>query len=730
MELVRVLLVEDHPHLRQLLRGFLAEDPAISLVGEADTRQEALLQARQTLPDVVLVDVSLPGGGGVEFTRILKRELPQTKVIILLEEENEVYRKASGDCGASGYLPKVQTPFRLLPLIKAIQLGTTLGGEMEEKAPISGDHTDRRRFRVVEAGLDWFLKNVSCQDACPAHTDVPTYAALISQGRFEDAFQVNRRYNVFPSILGRICTRVCQTACRRSIVDDPISICNLKRSAGDMRDELRPRSAEEPAMYLKVAVVGTGPAGMTVAKDLADLGYQVTIFEALGVVGGMLRVGIPAYRLPRHLIDEAVNELQALGVDVRLNTPIGKDLKLGDLMQQYQAVVIAAGAHKPEKLGIPGEDLEGVLHGVTFMRMVNLEEKIPLGQSVAVIGLGHTAIDCARSSVRLGAKDVHIIYRRTAAESGAGEEEIHEAEEEGVHFHYLTSPLRVVSNDGLRVGGLECQRNELGEPDASGRRRPVPVPGSEYILPIDNLIPAVSQSPDMSFLPEEIGLEVSRWDRLVVDQQSFMTSQPGVFAIGDFITGPRDVINVIADGHRAAASVDIYLRGPREVSQRMRAVEVAPYGRDGLYLTIDRMSMPTLPPKDRGSLEAEVELGYSPEEAMLEASRCLQCHINVIIDSEKCILCGGCVDVCPYNALSMVSLAAFELDEGLPVNGERGGVLLLNEERCVRCGLCEARCPTKAISMVRMHRDEKSRYLFQRTAAPKVAVPVVSGRKS
>jgi formate dehydrogenase major subunit len=722
VETIRVLLVEDHPHLRQLLRDFLAQDPAVRLVEEAETGQAAILRARAASPDVALIDISLPDCSGMEVARTLTRERPQTKVLLLLEEDEQEYRKASRESGASGCLLKVDTPSRLLPLIKALHHGTTLGGHMEEKTPVIAQGRKRKRYRVVQADLDWFQQNISCQEACPAHTDVPSYAALISQGRFLEAFLVNQRYNVFPSILGRICTRVCQSACRRALVDDPVSICYLKRSAGDLRGEGKARPVAGPSLDLKVAVVGAGPAGLTVAKDLSDLGYQVTIFEALGVVGGMLRVGIPAYRLPRHLIDEAAEELRAAGVEIRLNSPIGREVRLEDLMQEYQAVVIAAGAHKPEKLGIPGEDLAGVLHGVTFMRMVNLGEEIPLGQRVAVVGLGHTAVDCARSAVRLGAQAVHVVYRRTAAEAGAGEEELREAEEEGVQFHYLASPVRVLSEDGQRVSGLECLRNRLGEPDADGRRRPIPNAGSEFVLPIDTLIPAISQSPDLSFLPDEIGLEVSRWDRLVVDPQTFMTSQAGIFAVGDFITGPRDVIHVIADSHKVAAAVDTYLRGPREVERSVQMEVLTPYVRDESYLRIGRQAMPTLPPEQRRNLEAEVELGYSRETAMAEASRCLQCQVNVMIDSQSCILCGGCVDVCPYDALSMVPLDNLEIAEGLALDAATGAALLLNEERCVRCGLCENRCPTGAIRMVRLHRDESSRYFLQEAAAPTAAV--------
>lgn len=708
MEPIKVLLVEDHPRLRQPLRDFLGEDPEIRLVGEAETGQEAFLRAGELKPDVTLVDIRFANGKGMELARALRKEWPQLRIVLLLDEVNEEYGKASRDCGACGFLAKVEAPFRLLPLIKAVHRGTSLREEMEAKAPLAQESTNRKGYRVVEADMDWFLKNIGCQDACPAHTDVPAYAALISEGRFEEALQVNRQYNVFPSILGRVCTRICQSACRRALVDDPVSICYLKRASGDLGSQkLEPRG-ERPSLGAKVAIVGAGPAGLTVAKDLADLGYQASIFEALGVVGGMLRVGIPAYRLPRRLIDEAAEALTAAGVEIRLNTPVGREVKLEDLVREYQAVIVAAGAHKPEKLGIPGEDLAGVLHGVTFMRMVNLGEKTELGQRVAVVGLGHTAVDCARSAVRLGAQEVYIVYRRSASEAGAGEEELREAEEEGVQFHYLASPVRALSQDGHRVSSLECLRNRLGEPDADGRRRPLPIAGSEFLLPIDTLIPAVSQSPDLSFLDVDIGLEVSRWDRLVVDPQTFMTNRRGIFAIGDFITGPRDVIHVIADGHRLAASVDAYLRGPQRVERRVWMRAESPYARGGSYLRQGRHPMPTVPVSKRQELGTEVELGFSREMAMSEASRCLQCQINVIIDSQRCILCGGCVDVCPYDALSMVPLSRLDMGEGLDLGGEQGAALLLNEERCVRCGLCENRCPTKAITMGRLYIEERS----------------------
>ncbi|TAK36636.1 MAG: 4Fe-4S dicluster domain-containing protein [Chloroflexota bacterium] len=562
------------------------------------------------------------------------------------------------------------------------------------------------RFRLVRTGAEWFAKNIKCQDRCPAHTDVPRYVSLIAQGRFADAYEVNRTANVIPAILGRVCVRLCEGACRRRDLDETVSICHLKRSAADFgRLGTRPGTPIERKRQ-RVGIVGAGPTGLTAASDLAQLGYRVAIFEALPVVGGMLRVGIPPYRLPRDVIQNTIiQDLESLGVDIHLNRPVGKDIGLDHLIRIFDAVLIAAGAHKPEKLGIPGEHLDGVLHGVTFMRRANLGEPTGLGERVAVIGLGHTAIDCARSAVRLGAKSVHVIYRRTAAEAAVGAEEIEEAEEEGVTFHYLVSPTAINSDDQSRIVGLACVRNALGEPDASGRRRPVPVPGSEFILPVDTVIPAVSQSPDITFLPPEIGLEMSRWDRLEVDKRTFMTNKPGVFAAGDFITGPRDVIGVIADAHAVSASIDAYLNGGQRLQRRAKFTVLQRYQRDGDYLTTQRAPMPTLPTAERASLQEEVELGLALAAARTEATRCLQCQINVMIDSTRCVLCGLCIDACPQGVLRMVAIEALSTDDQTAVSlgghlPTSGAAMVIDEKLCIRCGLCENRCPTKAISMV------------------------------
>jgi formate dehydrogenase major subunit len=570
------------------------------------------------------------------------------------------------------------------------------------------------RFRVKVPDERWFEENIGCENACPVNTDAPAYIAAIMGVDFDKAFEINRGDNLFPAILGRICVHPCEEKCRRGIqFDRPISICSLKRASADFRveptkrrelDEIRRKKKKDQ----KVAIIGAGPSGLAAANDLARMGYRVTVYESLPVKGGMLNVGIPPYRLPRQVVEEAFEELKYLGVEIHNNTPIGREIKLEDLRRDYDAVYIAAGAHKAEKLGIRGEEYDGVIHGVTFMRKVNLEEKdLKAGKRVAVIGGGNTAIDTARSSLRLGAEEVHIFYRRTRAEMPVDERELEEAEIEGIKINYLTSPVEVLAGHGQRVNGIRCIRNRLGEPDESGRRRPVP-----------------SQSPDISFLPEEVGLEVSKWDRLVVDPDTFQTNVTGIFAGGDFVTGPRDVIRVIADGRRTAVSIDLSLSGGKEL--RKREAFFTPVGDISLERDLEKIPrhrMPTLPPGRRDSLHEEVDLGFSRGEAIEEAKRCFQCYIFTIFDRKKCILCGGCVDVCPRYCFRMVKLDEIEGDKhlqglverlfGVPLERiweERGDLLELGtamikeESRCIQCGLCVKRCPTGAISMELFHR--------------------------
>jgi len=576
------------------------------------------------------------------------------------------------------------------------------------------------RFYIRIPDQAWYEENIGCENACPVNTRAPRYISAIAKDDFDLAFQINREDNLFPAILGRICVHPCEEKCRRGLlIDSPISICSLKRASADHKASSPRIGSGIKKRDKKVAIIGAGPSGLSAANDLVRLGYSVTVFESLSIPGGMLNVGIPPYRLPRNVVHQAIEEVKQLGVKIVTETPIGEKLNLDRLRMEHDAVYIAAGAHKAEKLGIPGEDLQGVIHGVTFMQRVNLGMDLRIGQRVAVVGGGNTAMDTARSSLRLGAKEVFILYRRTREEMPVDPGELVQVEEEGIRIQFLTSPTRVLSRDGINVSGLRCIRNRPGEPEKDGRRRPVPIEGSEFDMETDLLIPAVSQSPDISFLPEEIGLEISRWDRLAVNPQTFETNVQGIFAGGDFITGPRDVIRVIADGRRAALSIHSYLSGEKiekrpAIFKPVHEIEIEPE-----LEKISRQRMDTLPVEKRKSIREEVELGYSREVARQEALRCLKCHLFTIFDRKKCILCGGCVDICPKSCLRMAGLDEIKGDEKLSqliksiygMSLKEAGELnvatamIKDESRCIQCGLCAKRCPTGAITMEMYHRE-------------------------
>ncbi len=566
-------------------------------------------------------------------------------------------------------------------------------------------------YKIAKADDHWFRENINCQYACPVNTPAMSYIERIVEGDFDASLRLNFMANLFPHILGRVCTHPCETACRRGAIDEPIAICSLKRSAADFaskKSPLKPMNREKPGK--RVAIIGSGPSGLAAANDLVFKGHDVVMYEALSVAGGMLSVGIPPYRLPREKIKDAVSWIKELGVVLHLNSPIDTHDKFDDLLRGYDALYIAAGAHKSQMLDIPGEDLMGVMHGVTFMKNTNLGVIKAVTEKVAVIGGGFTAIDCARSSLRLGAKEVSIIYRRTLGEMPAGEIEVRMAEEEGIKIHYLTSPVRILGGHDRQVTHLECIKNRLGEPDDKGRRRPIPVEGSNFTLPVNTVIAAIGQSPDTGFLSERFGIEVNRWGMPVIDPESFMTFRKGVFAGGDCVTGPRNVIEVIADGRKAARSIHKFLTGQEKQGYRFYYKAQAPSGRMPDYEATPRQSQDALPMKERWSLNAEVEMGLSKENTSKEAGRCLLCHFNIFID-EKCVLCGGCIDVCPHNCISMISRENVEVadtshDENV-MPGDWDAVMVIDEEKCIRCGLCVKRCPVNAITMKRFAYSEE-----------------------
>ena len=481
-----------------------------------------------------------------------------------------------------------------------------------------------------------------CQHTCPAGINVPKYVAHIADGEYVEAVETIRQRNPFPAICGRICSHPCEGRCRRGELDDPVAIRELKRFAADWYfDHVHELPAPEQfprTSSARVAVVGAGPTGLSCAYFAAQMGYSATVFEALPVGGGMLSVAIPQFRLPREVIQAEIDYIAARGVDIRYNSPIGANLTIEDLRKDgYDAVFIAAGAQASQRLGIPGEleDVEGFHYGLRFLRDVRVGKRVSVGRRVAIIGGGNVALDAARTALRLGAEEVNIYYRRSRTEMPVSDVEYDEAIAEGIGISFLVSPTRI-ETENWKATGLQCIHMELGEPDSSGRRRPVPIPDSEFFIEADTVIAAVGQAPDLSFLPSDSALERTRWETLVVDSNSLSTNVPGIFAGGDFVTGPGMLIEAIAAGRRAAIAIDKHLR------EDMSRVEMydrkhsrngggeAPQAQEGEdpWEAQPRAEMPKLAPEQRRSTFEEIECGFSEEIAQMEARRCLRCDLE------------------------------------------------------------------------------------------------------
>ena len=404
-----------------------------------------------------------------------------------------------------------------------------------------------------------------CQATCPANLDIRSYVGLIADGKYSESLAKIRERLPFALSIGRVCPHPCETACNRGYVDEPISICTLKRFVADWElyhGVKAPVEVPDEFHKEKVAIIGAGPAGLTCAYFLAKAGYRSVCFEALPEPGGMFRVGIPEYRLPTPTLMHEINWILAHGVELRCNVRVGKDIGFEELQREYDAVFIGIGAHTGMKLGIKGEDLEGVVDGVDFLREVNLGRKWPAKGKVIVLGGGNVAMDAARVSWREGFDEVHVLYRRTKKEMPASPWEIEAAEHEGVKFQYLVAPVEVIGQNG-RMTGLKCLRMQLGEPDASGRRRPVPIEGSEFVIEAETLIPAIGQRPVLDCIPENGGFNITRWNTFAVDRTTFMTNVPGVFSAGDVETGPDIAIRACAGGRKAAAGIVKYLEAKR-----------------------------------------------------------------------------------------------------------------------------------------------------------------------
>ena len=501
--------------------------------------------------------------------------------------------------------------------------------------------------RTIPRGQYRLKVTAPCRSACPAHLDIPTYVEEIKKGRFLESLDVIRQDNCLPGTVGRVCVRPCEFNCRRRNVDGPIQIKYLKRFVADFElDRNRPPRLPKPVIDKeKVAIVGAGPAGLSCAYFLAQLGYDCTVFEALPEPGGMAAVGIPDYRLPRPILRHEVELIERMGVTIRYNTEVGRDVSWDDLVKGgFKAVFLAVGARLGTGLRVPGEDeaKEGFMRGADFLRNVSLGKPVFVAKRVVVVGGGNVAIDCVRTALRLGYEEVTLVYRRTEAEMPADDVEIADAKAEGIKFLFLHNPTRLILDENGKVKGVELIKMELGEPDASGRRRPVPIEGSEFIYETDAVIPAIGQAIDLGFLPEDGPVKADRWNQIQVQGLSKLAAvvdDVGVFSGGDCVTGPATLIEGLAAGKEAAFQIDRFLREGRtepleEWVMNEYVAQLKPYddAEDvGVPPTTEPAHIHHVPVEERIRDFREAEIGFTHEEAIAEASRCLRCYRMLLV---------------------------------------------------------------------------------------------------
>ncbi len=571
---------------------------------------------------------------------------------------------------------------------------------------------------------DYVHKVVDCQWACPAHTDVPEYIRLIAQGRFTDAYMVNRHSNVFPGILGRVCDRPCEPACRRGRVEaKPVAICRLKRVAADHRDDdITARLPKIPRIKngKRIAMIGAGCASLTVANDLMPLGYEVTIFEQYGEPGGLMRTNIPAFRLPAPVLDEEIAMIVDMGVDLRLNSPIKSMRELLD-KGGYDAVFVGSGAPKGKELKLPGrqEGAANIHIGIAWLESVAFAHIDKIGEKVLIIGVGNTAMDCCRSSLRLGAKSVKVMARKPRGFFKASEWELEDAEEESVDIVINRSPKAFVVEGG-KLKGMMFDKMEY-DLDAKGRITAERVVGEQF-LPADDVILAIGQENAFPWIENDLGIQFDKWHVPVVDTTTFQSSRPDVFFGGDSAFGPKNIIWAVEHGHQAAISIHTHGEGtslaerlPRGVKLTTAKMGIHEWSYSNDYEPAVRRVMPHVDLKRRfKKLDIEVELGFSAEQFATEVERCLNCDLQTVFKAELCIECDACIDICPVDCLaivpnggedelrSAVKTPALNTEQPLFASGglkQTGRIMVKDENICLHCGLCAERCPTYAWDM-------------------------------
>ena len=568
---------------------------------------------------------------------------------------------------------------------------------------------------------DYFHRVVDCQWACPAHTDVPEYIRLIAQGRFGDAYLVNRESNVFPGILGRVCDRPCEPACRRGRVEaKPVAICRLKRVAADHREDVSARLPKAPKQRngKHVVCIGAGPASLTVANDLLPLGYAVTILEQFGLTGGLMRTNIPAFRLPGEVLDEEIGAIVDMGATLKLDSPV-KSLKALLDSGTYDAVFVGSGAPKGKELRLPGRDDSDRIHiGIDWLHSIAFGHTSKIGERVLIIGVGNTAMDCCRSSLRLGATDVKVMARKSRQFFKASEWELEDAESEGVEIVVNHAPKAFVIEGGRLTG----MRFEVLEYHVDGGRIVGERVVGERVFPCDDVILAIGQENAFPWIERDLGIEFDKWQVPKVDATTFASTRPGVYFGGDAAFGPKNIIWAVEHGHQAAISIhrhcqglDVAERPARGVTLASRKMGLHEWSYKNDYNPAERRLVPHVGLAERFKrIKIEVELGFTPEQTALEVERCLNCDIQTVFAAPLCIECDACIDICPVDCLTITGngtaadlgarLTAPRRDPQAPLYvsaalKQTGRVMVKDEDLCVHCGLCAERCPTAAWDM-------------------------------